>query len=201
MLIGRIAVHAEPGFEADRTRVGPLRSGNAPHARPSEGTDTRRATYQSRAPCPRCQTTDAHLIAKGHQATVRCASCDRFLYNAPHTESGAKHRSVKTLRRSIRPAQQARILDRDHGRCVLCGTHDNLTIAHLLSLDDGARLGATTVELYCDANLAAMCEACNAGLRHGPKSINVRTYLTIVWRLLQAQAPSLGQTSLTLDDA
>ncbi len=54
--------------------------------------------------------------------------------------------------------QQARILDRDHGRCVLCGTHEDLTIGHLLSLEDGARLGAATVELYSDANLAAMCE-------------------------------------------
>lgn len=59
-----------------------------------------------------------------------------------------------------------------------CAEHDDLTIAHLLSLEDGARLGATTVELYSDVNLAAMCEACNAGLRHGPKSISLRTYLT-----------------------
>jgi 5-methylcytosine-specific restriction endonuclease McrA len=194
-------VDAKHTFEDDRARVGPLRSGNAPHARPSAATAISRITYQSRVPCPDCHTTDAHLNTRGHQATVRCADCDRFLYNAPHIETGAKHRSVKTLRRSIRPAQQARILDRDHGRCVLCGTHDDLTIGHLLSLEDGQRLGATTVELYSDANLAAMCEACNAGLRHGPKSISARTYLTIVWRLLQTQTlPHKVQTSLTLED-
>jgi len=84
---------------------------------------------------------------------------------------------------------------------VLCGTHEDLRIAHLLSLEDGARLGAATIEPYSDANLAAMCEACNAGLRHGPSSINVRTYLTIVWRLVQTQTvPHSSQTSLNLDD-
>jgi 5-methylcytosine-specific restriction endonuclease McrA len=193
-------VDANSEFEGDRKRVGPLRSSHAAARGRRPATD-RRALYQSRRLCPHCHTVDAHLITKGHQATVRCARCDRFLYNAPSTETGAARRSVKTLRRSIRPAQQARILDRDHGRCVLCGTHDNLTIAHLLSLEDGLRLGAGTLELYSDANLAAMCEACNAGLRHGPKSINARTYLTIVWRLLQTQTTSqTGQTSLTLDD-
>jgi len=84
---------------------------------------------------------------------------------------------------------------------VLCGTHEVLTIGHLLSLEDGARLGAASVELYSDANLAAMCETCNAGLRHGPSSINVRTYLTIVWRLVQTQTvPHARQVSLNLDD-
>jgi hypothetical protein len=108
---------------------------------------------------------------------------------------------VKTLRRSIRPAQQSRILDRDHGRCTLCGTTEDLTIGHLLSFQDGVRLGATRTELYSDENLAAMCEACNAGLLHGPSSVNARTYAVIVWRLVQAQAPQPAQTSLTLDDA
>jgi 5-methylcytosine-specific restriction endonuclease McrA len=196
-------VHAKPEFEADRDRVDRLRSGTAQAQHPhGPHADIRHSGYQSHVPCPHCHATDAQLITKGHQATVRCARCDRFLYNAPRVETGAKRRSVKTLRRSIRPAQQARILDRDHCRCVLCGTHDDLTIGHLLSLEDGARLGAGTVELYSDANLAAMCEACNAGLRHGPRSINVRTYLTIVWRLVQTQTvPHSAQTSLNLDDA
>jgi hypothetical protein len=122
------------------------------------------------------------------------------LYNAPRTETGAKPRTVKTLRRSIRPTQQARILDRDHARCALCGSTDDLTIGHLLSLEDGARLGATIAELYSDENLAAMCEACNVGLLHGPKSINALTYTVIVWRLLQAKTIPSEQTSLALDD-
>jgi len=50
----------------------------------------------------------------------------------------------------------------------------------LLRLEHGARLDAARAELYRDANLADICKACNAGLRHGPSSINVRTYLTIV---------------------
>lgn len=62
-----------------------------------------------------------------------------------------------------------------------------LTIGHLLAIEDGARLGATEIELYSDANLATMCEACNIGLRHGPRSLTPRTYAVIIWRLTQAE--------------
>ena len=160
--------------------------------------------HQARAPCPRCTTTDALLLARGNQAVVRCASCHRHLYNAPKTETGARRRTVKTLRTTIRPAQQARILNRDRGRCVLCGSTEDLTIGHLLSLEDGARLGATEFELNSDANLAAMCEACNLGLLHSAKSITPRTFAVLVWRLVQAELdrgiPPTGQLRLSLDD-
>jgi 5-methylcytosine-specific restriction endonuclease McrA len=119
--------------------------------------------YTSRKPCPRCGTTKAVLIRRSNQNTVRCADCRTLLYNAPKTETGEKTRTVRTLRPRIKPSQQARILDRDGGRCVLCGSTDALTIGHLLSIEDGADLGATVTELNSDANLAAMCEACNLG--------------------------------------
>lgn len=160
--------------------------------------DGDRRKHRARTPCPECGTADAVLLIRNRQATVRCARCDRFLYNAPRTETGDKPRTVKTLRRSIRPKQQARILDRDRGRCVLCGSKQDLTIAHLLSIEDGVELGAAVHHLYDDANLAAMCEACNIGLHHGPKSVNPRTYIVILFLLVQVEMSRGAQTALDL---
>ncbi len=141
--------------------------------------------YDMRKPCNECGCELGVLTVRTHQNTVRCARCGRHSYNAPKVETGQEQRSVKTIRPGLKPSQQARILDRDHGRCVLCGSSDDLTIAHLLSIADGFALGATESELNDDANLAAMCEGCNAGL--GARSVSSRTYLVITMRLVQAE--------------
>lgn len=141
--------------------------------------------YVSNRPCPECGTTEAYLVVKASQNTVRCASCWTHIYNAPKTETGQKARTVKTLRKQIKPGQQARILDRDHGRCILCGTFDDLQIGHLLSVKEGLRLGADEALLYDDANLAAMCEACNIGLNE--RSVSPRTFAVLMHRLVQAE--------------
>jgi 5-methylcytosine-specific restriction endonuclease McrA len=142
--------------------------------------------YESRQPCPDCAITLAAMVSSNGQNIVRCARCGRHLYNAPKTETGQRPRTVETLRRAIKPSQQARILDRDHRTCVLCGRSDvQLTIGHLLSVDDGVTVGAKEIELYDDANLAAMCEACNLGLsRH---SVSPRTYAVIMLHLVRAE--------------
>ena len=141
--------------------------------------------YTSRDPCPTCQITSAVLIRSGNQNVVRCACCGRALYNAPKTETGERQRSVLTVREAIKPSQQARIFNRDHGRCVLCGRDDApLTVGHLLSIADGLALGATERELDSDANLAAMCEACNLGL--GSTSVLPATYARIIFHLIRA---------------
>ena len=140
---------------------------------------------EARTPCPDCGTSSGVLTPVGGQSTVRCANCGRLLYNAPKTETGEKPRSVVTVRRQVKPSQQARILDRDHARCVLCGRGDiPLTIGHLLSVDDGFSLGASEADLADDANLAAMCEACNAGL--GGRSVLPATYARIMLHLVRA---------------
>lgn len=141
--------------------------------------------HDMRTPCQFCDCRVGVLVVQGGQNTVKCAQCRRHSYNAPKTETGQITRTVRTLRTGMKPAQQARILDRDHGRCILCGASDDLSIGHLLSIADGARLGATESELNDDANLAAMCEGCNAGL--GARSILTRTYLIIMLRILQAE--------------
>lgn len=148
-------------------------------ARLVEGKST---TWTARHPCPTCYTTRALLIRSGNQDTVVCGTCRRHLYNAPRTETGLEPRTVTRLRANIAPGQQARILERDHGRCLLCGSPNDLTIGHLLSVADGYRVGATEQELRNDANLVAMCETCNAGL--GAQSVSLRT--AVIWHHLLA---------------
>lgn len=140
--------------------------------------------FDAARPCPDCGTTKAALIPRNGQNTVRCARCGRHTYNAPRVETGEAPRTVATVRVGVKPSQQARILDRDVGRCVLCGRSDQpLVIGHLLSVEDGHRLGVEPRLLSDDANLAAMCEACNQGL--SGRSVNPRTYAAIMWRLVQ----------------
>jgi 5-methylcytosine-specific restriction endonuclease McrA len=137
--------------------------------------------YKPSRPCPRCGGVDAVVRQTGTQLPVTCTRCNRVSYNAPKSELGLVERSVKTLRDDISPSQQARILNRDHGRCIFCGSRDDLTMGHLLSVRDGFRLGATREELFDDANLAAMCEGCNAGL--SSQSVSLSTYVIMCYIL------------------
>jgi 5-methylcytosine-specific restriction endonuclease McrA len=141
--------------------------------------------YPSR-PCRRCGATSGILLESNGQNTVYCVECGTYGYNAPKTETGQRPRSVKTARPRVKPSQQARIFDRDQGRCILCGTTDDLTIGHLLSIEEAHELGETGPELHDDANLAAMCEACNLGL--GRRSVSPRTYAVLMHRLVRAEA-------------
>jgi hypothetical protein len=142
-----------------------------------------------REPCRFCREQEAgYLVKRGGQNTVRCARCGRLQYNAPKTETGEAERTVDTLRSAIKPSQQARVLNRDGGQCVLCARREGLNIGHLLSIEDGAELGVDARLLNDDANLAAMCEACNLGLRHAERSVFPKTYATIMWRLVEVAA-------------
>ncbi len=140
--------------------------------------------YAARA-CKSCGSTKGILREKNGQNTVYCENCGQHSYNAPKIETGQRPRTVATLRESIKAKQQARILDRDQGRCVLCGRTENLTIGHLLSIEEAYRMGEMGPALHDDANLAAMCEACNLGL--GRHSVSPRTYAVIMYRLVQAE--------------
>ncbi|MDQ4068175.1 MAG: hypothetical protein M3203_01650 [Actinomycetota bacterium] len=141
-------------------------------------------------PCRWCGSTDGILLEKSGQNTVYCTGCWRHSYNAPKTETGQKPRTVSTVREQIKPSQQARIFDRDQGRCILCGTREMLTIGHLLSIHEAHELGFAGPELHDDANLAAMCEACNLGL--GRRSVSPRTYAVLMHRLVLAEMARAG---------
>jgi ribosomal protein S27E len=147
--------------------------------------------YTSRVSCPDCHTDEAVIQSRNGQATVRCAICDKHLYNAPRTETGERQRDSSTVRKGIKPSQQARVLDRDHGRCVLCGRaagEDDgviVRLGHLVSVEDGLALGLTDDEINDDANLAAMCEACDAGLNR--RSVSAATLARLLAAAVRAE--------------
>lgn len=155
----------------------------------------------ARAPCPDCGTTDAKLFPRVNgQARVHCAACDRWLYFAPKTETGERPRTVETVRRGLKPSQQARILERDGQRCLLCGRTARdvpMTVGHLVSVKDGLAAGLTDAELHDDANLAAMCESCNLGV--GGASVAPTTlirHLAVAVRVEFARRKALPVTPL-----
>jgi len=138
---------------------------------------------EMRSAC-QCGSSEGRVETRNSQDCVFCAGCGRFQYNAPKVETGRAVRSLRT-RPDIKPSQRSRIIDRDSGRCVICHHADrNLEVGHLISVDDGKRLGMTEAELYDDENLAAMCSPCNSG--YGSMSISPRTMLMLIrariWR-------------------
>jgi 5-methylcytosine-specific restriction endonuclease McrA len=153
--------------------------------------------HKATRPCPDCQVVDAVVIPRGGQNTVRCARCGKHTYNAPKTETGEKPRTVVTARRGVKPGQQARVFERDGGQCVFCRATRDLTLGHLVSVNDGVALGLSEADLNSDANLAAMCEACNLGL--GRRSVLPRTYLRIMAATIslanQAEVLEVGTVS------
>lgn len=125
-----------------------------------------------REPCRFCLTTvgsvwEGYVVESNGQDVVRCSRCNRAVYNAPRTETGRTQRTVTTIHNGIKPNQRARILMRD-GRCVLCGSRDNLHVGHLIPVVVGLEAGLTDLQLNDDENLAAMCEECNLGMAANP---------------------------------
>jgi 5-methylcytosine-specific restriction endonuclease McrA len=122
--------------------------------------------------CKRCKSTTGRIETKSGQDCVYCTECGAFQYNAPRTETGREVRSLRT-RPDISPSQRTRILDRDGGTCILCHSSDRpLDIGHLISVDDGNKIGLTEAQIYHDDNLAAMCAPCNSG--YGSRTVNPR---------------------------
>jgi 5-methylcytosine-specific restriction endonuclease McrA len=135
-------------------------------------------TFTMRAPCTGCEGTEGRAETRSGQDVVFCIFCGKYQYNRPRTESGRDVRSLRT-RPAIRPSKRSRILDRDNGRCIICHRDDlPLDVAHLISVEDGHRLGMTDDELYDDENLAAMCAPCNSG--YSDMSISPRILIGLV---------------------
>lgn len=68
-------------------------------------------------------------------------------------------------RRPISYATRQWVKERDAYRCRHCGTHENLTVDHIVSVHDGGTNDA--------ANLQTLCQSCNSrkGTRSGPDQI------------------------------
>ena len=130
--------------------------------------------------CRKCGSGQVRIETRNGQDTVWCKApdCGLYSHNAPRTETG---RTVRTLRRrpDIRPSKRSRILDRDNGACIICHRPDaDLDVGHLISVEDGKKLGMTEAELYDEENLAAMCSSCNSG--YGSMSISPRILLGLI---------------------
>lgn len=143
--------------------------------------DTGRHEILMRAPCPACGWGEGYVTETNGQDVIRCCRCNRWVYNRPKAESGKPQRTVRT-RPEIKPSTKARILERDNYTCVMCHAVDKpLHVGHLLSVDEGKRVGASEAELFADENLAAMCEECNLG--QSAATISLR----LMYQILQAR--------------
>ena len=130
---------------------------------PDDNHDREGIPFTGGRPCPLCGRTDAYILTRNGQDTVWCTRCDRFIYNAPRTETGRCRRSMRS-RPDVKPSQRRRILERDSSICVRCRHYDKpLHIAHIISVNDGKKQGLSERELFDDENLVTMCEECNAG--------------------------------------
>ncbi len=66
-----------------------------------------------------------------------------------------KYRRGEASRYTRRPEVRRRILSRDNNRCVKCGSTEDLTIDHIISVYSGGTDD--------DENLQTLCNKCNAG--------------------------------------
>ena len=145
-----------------------------------------------RAPCLQCGSSYGKRLDLNGQATIRCAICARWNYNAPKLETGEQQRRVRT-RPSIKPSQRFRIINRATGMCELSGfiptrkdgldgVHEK---SHILSGDDAHSADITIEEQNSDHNLACLCESCNSGM--SSLSFHPILYLRLLRRRLELE--------------
>lgn len=136
-----------------------------------------------RQACPECTSPFGYVERRNGQACVFCAACQRFVYNAPRTETGERQRSLTTVHNGVKPKVRAMVILRANGHCEMCGA-DLATVdwhvGHLLSVKDGMAEGLTDTEINHQENLCALCAECNAGI--GEHSITLRMILRIALR-------------------
>jgi hypothetical protein len=133
--------------------------------------------------CPVCGCGEASVTETNGQDVVRCLQCDKYLYNAPRTETGRKERSVSTVHSSIKPKQRDRIITRANRRCERCGksamaSATGIHVGHILSVAEGLKHGLTEEIINSDENLIGECDECNLG--HGKGLLPVRLLVALL---------------------
>lgn len=124
--------------------------------------------FAMREPCKRCGETAGRIEPKNGQDLVFCINCGKHNYNAPRTETGKVQRSLTTARNGLKPSVRSRILQRDGGKCNLCGRSPRvhnviLNVDHILPVEAGVKVGLSDAEINHEENLWAICEECNSG--------------------------------------
>lgn len=138
--------------------------------------------WTMRAPCRfGCASTAGTITTVNGQDCVSCATCGRLNYNAPKDETGRGARTVTDEREPFKPSVRVAIIQRDGGRCQLCGRRENLHIGHCLSVKDGKALGLTDAEINDPLNLVTLCDACNLGMGASPLAPKIYALLLTKW--------------------
>lgn len=141
------------------------------------------STFKMRQPCPECTCPFGYVERRNGQACVFCSACQRFVYNAPRTETGERQRSLTTVHNGVKPKVRAMVLLRANGHCEMCGADLSAVdwhVGHLLSVKDGMAEGLTDAEINHQENLCALCAECNSGI--GEYSVTLRMILKIALR-------------------
>jgi len=71
----------------------------------------------------------------------------------------------------------------EHGHCEFCGragkdSPGGLHVGHMMSVDDGHRLGLPDTTINDDENLAAACAECNLGA--SKRTVTARMYIHVL---------------------
>lgn len=128
-----------------------------------------------------CGSVTGELRPNNGSNDVYCIVCKKYCFCARKDELDSTVEPRNDRIKKFKPKQKARILLRDSGRCILCGTNEDvLHIGHLISVKDGPQLGLSDDDLWSDENLATMCSECNLGL--GADSVTARLIAALVRR-------------------
>lgn len=142
-----------------------------------------------RKSCSGCNGATGRIETRNGQDCVYCATCGKWQYNAPKTETGREVRTVSTVHEALKPKQRARILLRANSRCELCGKADAvLHVGHLISVKHGLMQGLTELEINDDENLCCLCDECNLGL--GEEPVSLRFAVALVMARIRNRAPA-----------
>lgn len=138
-------------------------------------------SHPLREPCPQCKWTEGRIDERNGQACVFCASCGKWLYNAPKKERGLVPESVRT--QDISPSLRYKIMERARFRCEFCGKDaaaSSFHVGHIVSVKD-LRTGGLPEHFYDDPeNLLWLCSECNLG--QGSHSLTLHEVLVFTMR-------------------
>ena len=122
---------------------------------------------QLRNACRFCGCETGQVKTRGGQDCVFCEACCGWQYNAPKVETGRKQRSLKTTHELITPSIRWRVIERANGVCESCRCSPpasvGLQVGHVVSVEDGHKVGLTDQQINSVENLIAQCPECNSG--------------------------------------